>query len=305
MAAMTSSKDFHAQRRHATVGSARIAYVAQGSGPPALFLHGVPLNGFHWRHVMARLGDLRRCIALDLMGLGYSDIAPDQDVGFTAQAAMVHGFLDALQIEQVDLVANDSGGAVAQIFAARHPERVRSLALTNCDVHDGWPPPAIQPLIAAAREGTLAARYDQLRREPAALRRAFSDAYAHPEALTDEAIEVYLAPLLGTPQRRDAFHRYWAAFDCRHTVAVAPALAQLHAPALVVWGDADGFFHRRWAHWLMHVLPGARRLVEVSGAKLFFPEDQPEALAGPLRQFWHDLDQADAAGARHAGRWPA
>src|SRR5215469_16611855 len=100
---------FHASRRFAEVKSGRIAYIEQGQGPVALFIHGVPLNGYHWRHVIAALKDVRRCIAIDLMGLGYTEIAPAQPVSFTAQAAMLAQFLDALGIETVDLVANDSG----------------------------------------------------------------------------------------------------------------------------------------------------------------------------------------------------
>jgi len=98
---------FHARRRFAEVKSGRIAYVEDGEGPPALFVHGVPLNGYHWRHVIDRVRHRRRCIAIDLMGLGYSEIAPAQDVSFTAQARMLAEVLDALDIERVDLVGND------------------------------------------------------------------------------------------------------------------------------------------------------------------------------------------------------
>src|SRR5262252_6740528 len=104
---------FHANRRFADVKSGRIAYFEQGEGPPALFVHGVPLNGFHWRHIIARVQERRRCIAIDLMGLGYTEIAPTQDVSFTAQAQMIKAVLDALGLATVDLVANDSGGAIA------------------------------------------------------------------------------------------------------------------------------------------------------------------------------------------------
>jgi pimeloyl-ACP methyl ester carboxylesterase len=127
---------FHASRRFADVRSGRIAYFEKGWRPVALFVHRVPLNGFHWRHVIDRLAHRRRCIAIDLMALGYSEIAPNQDVSFTAQARILAEVIDALDIETVDLVGNDSGGAVAQIFAAHYPHRLRSLILTNCDVHD-------------------------------------------------------------------------------------------------------------------------------------------------------------------------
>jgi pimeloyl-ACP methyl ester carboxylesterase len=77
---------FHAARRFADVGSGRIAYIEEGHGPVALFVHPVPLNGYHWRHVIEQVQDRRRCIAIDLMGLGYSEIAPAEDVSFAAQA---------------------------------------------------------------------------------------------------------------------------------------------------------------------------------------------------------------------------
>ena len=81
------------RRRFAEVASGRVAYFEDGEGPAALFVHGVPLNGYHWRHVIDRLRHRRRCIAVDLMGLGYSEIAPAQDVAFAAQARMLAGYL--------------------------------------------------------------------------------------------------------------------------------------------------------------------------------------------------------------------
>lgn len=274
---------FHAQRRFVSTPSGRIAYVEQGEGPAALFVHGVPLNGFHWRHVMAGMSDIRHCIALDLMGLGYTEISPTQDVSFPAQARMIAQFLDALKLDRVDLVGNDSGGAIAQIFAAHHPERLRTLTLTNCDVHDGWPPQAILPAIEAARQGTLANSYQQLLENPEAARARFARAWADPSVLTDEVLRVYLQPLLATQERRANFHRYWIAFDSAQTVAIEPQLRALRVPTLIVWALNDIFFDVKWARWLVKTIPGVVRLVEVPGAKLFFPEDRPDALVPLLR----------------------
>src|SRR5438445_7897490 len=124
-----------ATRHSVQTASGRISYMEQGTGSVALFVHGVLLNGYLWRNQLAHLSDIRRCIAVDLLAHGDTEIAPDQDVSVTANATMLEEFLDALKIEQVDLVGNDSGGGIAQIFAALHPHRVRSLTLTNCDAH--------------------------------------------------------------------------------------------------------------------------------------------------------------------------
>lgn len=283
-AALTVNR-FHARRRYADTPSGSIAYVSQGRGPAAIFLHGVPLNGFHWRHVMAGLANTRQCIALDLMGLGYTRISSRQDVSFNAQARMLRQFVDALHIQQFDLIANDSGGGIAQIFAANHPKRLRSLTLTNCDTHDNWPPPSIAPTIAAAAKGNLIDRYVALVADSEARYQRFSRSFSEPLVLTDEVYKVYIDPLHATQERRDAFHRYWLAMNSSQTVAIEPQLRTLKVPTMIVWALADEYFDVRWARWLQRTIPGAETVIELPEAKLFFPEDQPQRLIEPLRAF--------------------
>ena len=279
---------FHARRRFAQTPSGRIAHIAQGDGPPAVLVHGVPLNGFHWRKVIDGVGDLRRCIAPDLLGLGYTEIAAGQEISFTAQARMLGQLLDALGLDRVDVVGNDSGGAIAQIFAATHPERVATLTLTNCDVHDHWPPAAIAPTIEAARKGTLAAGFGrQLERvDLARSSRGLGVGFADPSLLTEEAVRVYLEPVLSSGERVRQLNEYFLNFDNSQTVAVEDGLRNLDVPTLIVWALDDVFFDIASARWLAATIPGVVDPVEVPGAKLFFPEDRPEALVEPLRELW-------------------
>jgi len=285
---------FNGRRRFAEVGSGRIAYFEMGEGPVALFVHGVPLNGYHWRHVIEKVRHRRRCIAIDLMGLGYTEIAPAQDVSFAAQARMIAEVMDALGIERIDLVGNDSGGAIAQIFAATLPDRLNSLVLTNCDVHDGWPPPQVLPIMERSRNGTLAEIFRPLIERPDLARERYVRgesvplfrSYADPGILTDEIIRLYLQPLLSSQQRIEAFQRYWLGFDNAQTIAIEPALRRLNVPTLIVWGLEDIFFDKKWAYWLKETIPGAVRVIEVPDGRLFFPEDRSDALTGPLLSFW-------------------
>src|SRR5260370_34225576 len=149
---MTAS-EFHSGRRFVTTDQGRIAYIDKGTGSGALFLHGFPLNSFQWRGVIPQLSKLRRCIAPDFLGLGYTEVAAGQSVAPEAQVAMLVQLLDKLSIPEVDIVANDSGGATAQVFVTRYPKRGCSLFLTNCDTQPGSPPPALQPVIKLARAG--------------------------------------------------------------------------------------------------------------------------------------------------------
>lgn len=281
---------FHAARRFAATPFGRVAYIERGSGPAALFLHGFPLNGFQWRGVIERLAPHRRCLAPDFLGLGYSETSPEQDLAPQAQTEMIVSLLDALAIDAVDIVANDSGDTVAQLLAAHTPARVRSLLLTNGDVHENSPPPGLRPVIEAARAGVLAAEFLAPQLADPALARSATGlgglAFTDPANLTDEAITTYFAPLVSSPHRIDQFHRYTVAFEPNPLPPIEAHLTRSGAPMRVVWGTNDPLFAVDWATWLDRTLPESRGIHWVEGANLFFPEEMPDLIAAEAQGLW-------------------
>ena len=265
--------------------SGHISYASAGSGPVALFVHGVVLNKHLWRYQLTGRADIRRSIAGDLLAHGDTEITPDQDVTVTANAKMLKEALDALKIDQVDLVGNDSGGGIAQIFPAINPERVRTLTLTNCDTHDNWPPDAFKPFVDMVKAGGLRDTLNamlgdkNIYRSPGAL----GPAYEPPETVTDEDIEAYLRPLVRTEQRTRELQRFVAAFDNIHTRVIEPQLRKLQAPTLIAWGTDDVYFPLKWARRLAETIPGARPPVELEGARIFFPEERATKFSRLLR----------------------
>ncbi len=281
---------FHASRRFARTAFGRIAYVERGDGPVALFVHGLPLNGFQWRGALERLSGLRRCIAPDFMGLGYSEIPEGQSLAPEAQAEMLAALLDTLSIPAVDLVGSDSGGAIAQIFVARNPARVRTLLLTNCDVHQDSPPPALLPVIAAARAGTFVDEnlVPQLKdRAKVHLETGLGGCcYTDPSHPTDEAIDCYLTPLASSPLRKKQLHDYCIELARNPLLAIEPALKRCQVPLRVVWGTGDTIFDPSGPDWLDRTFPRSRGVRRIEGANLFFPEEMPDIIAEEARTLW-------------------
>lgn len=277
-----------ATRHSIEIASGRIAYSEQGDGPVALFVHGVLLNAYLWRHQLSGLSDLRRCIAVDLLAHGDTEIAAGQDLSMTANANMLREFLDALEIDRVDIVGNDSGSGIAQIFAALHPERVRSLTLTNGDTHDNWPPEAFRPFLAMAAAGGLPETLNAMLSDKNVYRspQALGPAYEHPEQVSDESIERYLRPLVRSKQRTHDLQRFLGAFDNRQTLAIEAPLKTLKSPTLIAWGTDDVYFDVKWSHWLSENIPGTRRRVEFEGARIFFPEERWQQFNKELRDHW-------------------
>jgi pimeloyl-ACP methyl ester carboxylesterase len=263
-----------------------IAYREAGSGPVAIFVHGVFVNGHLWDRLIERLVDVRRCIAVDILAHGATGARTDQDLSFDAQADMLVAFCDAMQFEKVDIVANDSGGGIAQILAARHPERIRSLILTNCDVHDNWPPKQAGPLHDLAAQGALGVVGQRMLADVAFARAGFATGFEHPDQLSPEEFRTWLEPLFDSPASTRNLERFITSFDNKQTVAVEPLLRKLQVPTLIVWGTSDVFFPVKWAYWLRDTIPGAREVIELEGAKLFFPRERSEEFATALRNFW-------------------
>ncbi|HEX3398404.1 MAG TPA: alpha/beta hydrolase [Steroidobacteraceae bacterium] len=254
-----------------------------------MFLHGYPLNGFQWRGALERLSVHRRCIAPDLMGLGYTLTAADQDLSPRAQTDMLAALLASLSIDNVDIVANDSGGTIAQLFLSQHAGRVRTALLTDCDVQENSPPTALGPFMELARTGRAANEWLSPQLADKALARSnkgLGQAYTNPEHFTDEAIECYFAPLLSSPMRKAQFDQYAVSFEPNPLPAIESALKSSAVPVRIVWGTNDPLFNVSWAHWLDRTLPQSRGIHFVEGAKLFFPEEMPDLIAAEARRLW-------------------
>jgi pimeloyl-ACP methyl ester carboxylesterase len=143
--------EFTARRRTLRTADGDIAYTESGTGPAAVFVHGMATGGALWRHVIEQVDGTTRCIAVDLPLHGGTP--PRDDPSLTALARLVADLCEGLGLEQIDLVGNDFGGVVAQVVAATRPELLRSLVLTNCDTDGNFPPPSFLPVIEAARCG--------------------------------------------------------------------------------------------------------------------------------------------------------
>lgn len=118
-------------------------------------------------------------------------------------------------------------------------------------------------------------------------RSAFSTAYEHPEKVSAETFRTYLTPLFSDAQATKNLERWFTtSHDCRQTVAIEHQLRRLKVPTLIVWATDDVFFPVKWAYWLRGAIPGARPVIELNGAKLFFPEERPDEFIQALRSFW-------------------
>lgn len=286
--------EFTAQQKIVETPSGRIAYVEQGDGPVAIFLHGILFNKYFWRRQLAELRSMRRCIALDLLAHGATEITPDQEVSYDAQAAMIEEFLDALNIKQIDLVANDTATGIAQIFAVIHPDRVRTLTLTDGDTHDNLEPAAFKEFLMMATSGELSMALESMLADKEIFRsdRAMGLAYERADQVAGDTIEEYLRPFVSSPQLLHDLVRFCRkTCDNKRTRHVESQLRMLLVPTLIVWGTDDVFFDVKWADWLARSIPGTRRKVTITGARLYFPEERCSEFNEELGNHWAMADK--------------
>jgi pimeloyl-ACP methyl ester carboxylesterase len=290
--APTAVERYRQARRFAGLPCGRIAYVERGTGDTALFLHGAPLNGFQWRGALDRLSPYRRCIAPDFMGLGYSQVPERQSVAPAAQVAMLAALLDALDAGRVDIVASDSGGAVAQMFLARYPDRVRTLLLTDCDTEPNSPPPMIKPVLDMANAGTLADDTAKWLTDKNLARATFGAAvYHNPAVLTDDVIEYYVAPMVSTPLRRKQYHDFHKALAPNPLAGIEAALKRSTVPVRMVWGNKDAIFPVADAAYLDRTFARSLGIRLVPEGKLFFQEEFPDVIAEEALRLWRASSQ--------------
>jgi pimeloyl-ACP methyl ester carboxylesterase len=284
--------ELEAHRTTVHTDAGPISCIDIGQGPAtAVFVHGIATNAALWRNVLEDLSSTRRCIALDLPLHGKTPARKDQDWSLQGLAQVLGDLLNGLGVEQVDLVANDTGGAVAQVFAAISPERLRSLVLTNCDTHDNLPPEAFKPIVEMAERGELAPLALGLMGDLAAARAtAFGAGYEDPERPPDDVVKSFLEPVFGTIEAGRTFERLLGSLQAKDLLDAEPKLRELFVPTLVAWGTDDSFFELKWAHWLAETIPGTTKIVEIEGGRLFFPDERGPELVPHVREHWDSHD---------------
>lgn len=271
--------------REVRLSAGKVRYRDQGQGATVVFIHGLGVDGSLWRKVVADLEDSFRCVVPD-WPIGAHTIAmnPGADLTPRGVARLVAEFLEALELRDVTLVANDTGGALAQLVVTQNPERIGRLVLTPCDSFENFLPKKFrflqwiahvpggffllyQPLrIAALRRLPLA--FGLLSKRP--VPRPVTDAWVRP-MITDRGV------------RRDTA-RFLKAVDHRDTVDAAAHLGSFDGPVLLAWATEDRVFPLTDARRLAAAASRAS-IVEIPDSYCFVPEDQPERLAAVIREF--------------------
>src|SRR5688500_6665583 len=228
--------------REVDLSAGRLRYFDSGpaEGPVVLFVHGLLVNADLWQYVVPEVAAAgARCIAVD-WPLGAHRIAvPDADLSPPGVADLIAEFMEVLGLENVTLVANDTGGALTQILLTRHPERVGRVVLTPSDCFERFFPPVFAPLPLLARVPGLSRVMLQTMRLRALQRLRFTFGWLTKRPIPAASVTAWLAPGLTDKGVRRDLTRFVRSVHRRHTLAAVEHLAEFDRPALLAWADED------------------------------------------------------------------
>jgi pimeloyl-ACP methyl ester carboxylesterase len=264
-----------------------IRYRDLGAGEPIVLVHGLLVNGELWRDVAPRLANDFRVIVPDWpLGSQQLPLEPDADLSPLGLAGLVADFLSALELENVTLVGNDTGGAISQLVAVHHPERIGRLVLTPCDAYENFLPPAFRPLQWLAHLPGSVFLLSQALRAPAARRLPL--AYGWLMKRPDDALTgSWLAPARASRAIRREVASILKGISPRYTLQAAERFGEFGRPVLLAWAPEDRFFKLRYAERMARAFPDAR-LELIEDSFTFVSLDQPartaELIAGFARE---------------------
>lgn len=274
------------QEHRVTLEQGEVRYFERGSGPPVVFVHGVLTNADLWRSVVPGVADAGfRCLAPD-WPLGGHDVPmrPEADLSPTGHADLIAGFLAALDLRDVVLVANDTGGALTQIMLARHPGRVGRVVLLPSDCFEDFFPPMFKPLTLLARLPGSMRVLAALLRVRALHRLPMVFGWVTKRPVPPEVMQSYLRPLGRSAGVRRDLRKLLRGVHPRLTLAAAEKLRDFDRPVLLLWGSEEKVFPLGLARRLAALLPDAR-LVEVDDTYTFISEDRPDVVVAQVVDF--------------------
>jgi pimeloyl-ACP methyl ester carboxylesterase len=278
---------------HVDVPQGRIAVYDQGSGPTLLFVGGLLVDHTLWDLVVERLESRYRCVRIVLpLGAHREPMRPGADLSPRGLAAIVAGVMERLDLRDVVLVGNDTGGAICQLVVDRHGDRLAGLILTTCDAYEHFPPPLLLPLVWLAKAPMLGHICLRSLRFGPALTAVVAPVN---KRRSKQRMEGWSRSLVADEAIRDDVLRFLAAVDPQDTVDAVPALEAFDRPALVVWSDKDRIFPVGDGRRLARQLHAELRVVE--DTRTFIALDQPGPLAEIIDGFVTERVAAPARGA--------
>ena len=285
---MGNGGDGSGRRRRVELSAGTIHYEDHGSGEPLVFVHGFGANGLLWKDTAAALEGSHRCIVPDWpLGSHPEAMRPDADLTPPGLARLISEFIAALELEDVTVIGNDSGGAVCQMLVTEQPERIARLVLTNCDCFEKFPPGRFKAMSKALKVPGMATVMAQSMRLRANRRSPLAYGALTAKPIDDDLLVAWTEPQIHDAGIRRDGARFMAAADTRDTMRAAEKLRDLRIPGLLVWGAADRFFTLEDARRLAGLIPDSR-LVEIPGAKTFVQLDEPIQVADVIASFVAD-----------------
>lgn len=271
------------QRKEIQLDAGTIRYREAGSGPVLVFVHGYLVDGRLWDGVVDRLADRFRCIAPN-WPIGAQQIAmnPGADLSPPGVAATIADLLAKLDLTDVTIVGNDSGGAMSQVLVTRHPERISRLVLTNCDTHENFPPGIFRSLPPLAKlPGGMAVLSFPFRFEAAA-RYAFKP--FSKRGIPQELISSWMEPARNDPAVKRDLKKVTVDMNRRYTEAAIAKLRDTELPILLAWAPGDKYFPISYAERFVSEVPNAE-LVRIPDSSTFVAIDNPQRLSEEIARF--------------------
>nr|WP_160824152.1 alpha/beta hydrolase [Actinomadura sp. J1-007] len=273
-------------------GQVRYRTDGEGPGPAVLFLQGFLAGPDVWSPVVAGLAERHRCVTVDWpFGAHGRPMRADADLSPPGVAELVVEVLDRLGESSAVLVGNDSGGVIAQLVTAAHPERVAALALVACDAFEVFPPGAFRPLFRlAAVPGAVRAMAAAMN-VPAIARSRLG--FGAVMERRPGSVRHWAAPLAADPGVRRDIAKLMTGASSAQTLAAARTFGGYDRPVLVVWADRDRLFPMALGRRLAGAFPRGR-LEVVRDSGTFVPHDQPERLTELLAGSWTERTSDDS-----------
>jgi pimeloyl-ACP methyl ester carboxylesterase len=273
------------QQHEVSLPQGTITYRERGTGDPIVFVHGALVNADLWRKVVPELAKDFRCIAPDLpLGSHERAMPSGADLSPPGIAKLIADFIAALDVDNVTLVGNDTGGAICQVVVTQHPDRIGRLVLTNCDAYDVFPPSLFKPLFYGGRIPGFAWAIAQPLRITALRHSPIGFGWLAKKGIPVEQTKSWLRPLLTDRGVRRDTRKLLKGAGPRHTQEAARRFSEFDKPVLIAWAPEKDFFPVEYGERLARDFPQGR-LERIEDSWTFVPEDQPERLAQLIGAF--------------------